>query len=489
MLEKKEEFEDSYKKAVSFYFKKKFNLAKNFCDKALGHNPNHYEAYNLLGLIALTEEKYGDALTYFNKSLQINPAYISALNNLGMVYSKNNMHDETIRCCSRILELSPTNAQAHYSIADALEKKELLDDAIKNFEAAIKLEPNHFGANHNLGKLLFSKGHCEKAAQHLRTAIKQKSTLDPTACRNACYAVLFAEGKQAWREFLLALLNHKQIEPLTMVGIQVSLAVVNWIFGYEKMYLDNLQKTETILNSVAKKSKIDDVDFAYNLMLQVLVKWYKENPETHIETKNILYCLGDSHSITCSNKNITIGDTIYDCKTKFILGCKIWHITNDKKNHYKFAFQREISSLNKGSKIVLCLGEIDCRYDQGLFYRYRKYGTDLKMETNLLLDSYLEKIIIPIQSEGLFPLLWGIPAPREEAFENYIDKEHEKKFIDFIADFNEQMLLRAQKHSIPFVDNYSLSDKGNGTSDVKTHLDFYHLNPDVFRMAIKLALK
>jgi tetratricopeptide (TPR) repeat protein len=475
---------DTYQRAVAFYNKGKFDNAEQWCRKAIAENPGHYEAYNILGAIANKKGKSGEAFAYFKKVIAINPNYADAYNNLGFICNENKSYDEAILFLNKAIELYPSYSEAYENLANALQNKGLTDVAVEHYKYAISFNPQCFSAYLSMCHIFVEQGKIHEGLECCKRAIAVGGGSVPSEVHLVlANYVLYTEGVAAWRDVIVSSLQKINFPASQKGSMLTSLAVIDWILDNPAKCLEYLDEAKKIISQYPNQPNFKN-SLAYNNFLRSLILWYKDNPTNNTSSDNTLHFIGDSHCITYANKTINLGHELYNCKTHFIKGCKIWHLVKDGNNEYKVAFEREISSLPEGSLVVMNFGEIDCRYDEGLFGRYIKYATNLEDEVNSLLDKYFEVIINLIKKQKIVPIVWGIPAPHKNLCDEYVHPAHKEKFIQFIRYFNTQMHLRALKCSVNFVDNYKITTDKDGISNDDTHLDWHHLKPDIFQKAI-----
>jgi tetratricopeptide (TPR) repeat protein len=477
---------DLYQRAIDFYNKGKLDNAIRCCKKVIAANQNHYEAYNLLGVISQNNGKNGEAFSYIKKAIEINPAYSDGYNNLGAIHNENHSYDAAIECFQVAIRINQQYAEAFYNLGVAFHAKNMLSNAIACYKMTTDLKPEYPAAYHNMGNILSKTGNLEEAIQYYYLAIKyrEKKTDITEVYVSLSNSLLYSRGVLIWRDCLIDFLKSVDFSAVQRGDLLTSLAVTSWIVGEESKCLEYLDRAK-----VLSLTKVDYPDLkstlAYNNFLRSLILWHRENQDANVQPNKVLHFIGDSHSLTCANKNIEIGKDIYECKTHFVRGCKIWSLVNYDINGVKIAFDRELGYLSEGEMVVFNIGEIDCRYDEGLFFRYRKYSTNLIQEIDFLLAKYFNKIAGFVENMKIIPLIWGIPAPNESFFKGHIHKLYEDEFISFISYFNEQMSILSKQYNFHFVDNYSLTCNKFNKSNSDTHIDNVHLKPSTFIKAIK----
>ena len=71
------------------------------------------------------------------------------------------------------------------------------------------------------------------------------------------------------------------------------------------------------------------------------------------------------------------------CEAKLIMGCKQWHLGNPNKNQYQRKFEIIFDDIPKNSHILLTIGEIDCRINDGILKHKKKKSSKSKTEIDL----------------------------------------------------------------------------------------------------------
>ena len=159
-----------------------------------------------------------------------------------------------------------------------------------------------------------------------------------------------------------------------------------------------------------------------------------------------------------------------------IVGCMQWHLGNPTRNQYKNKFEKFFSIVPKSSKILLTIGEIDCRLDSGIIKHYNSYENNLNLTIENTIENYL-KYILKINSVYNHDIIiQGVPCPNINV-ENY-SKNELTKLIEVIKKFNSILKNKTKEKGLNFLDVYTLTNRGDGFSNAKWHLDSYHLSPD-----------
>jgi tetratricopeptide (TPR) repeat protein len=184
----------------------RLQAAEYVCRQILALEPNHAEAWHLLGIVGGQAGNHQRAAECFSRSLAVRPDWAEAHvnlgnalrqlgkldeavpmlrralqlqtgsaeahNNLGNALGDQGKLDEAIACYRRALELRPGYANAHYNLANALSQQGKLDEAVACYRRALELQPDFTEAHNNLGNALKDQGRPDEAAACYRLALR-----------------------------------------------------------------------------------------------------------------------------------------------------------------------------------------------------------------------------------------------------------------------------------------------------------------------------
>lgn len=99
-----------------------YREAKNHYLNLLDSSPDHYRAWNNLGMVYKKEGAYNQAVETFKKAIKNNPEYSAPHVNLGNIYVKQGKYEAALKEFATALELDPSLRQLHLSAAFCLQK-------------------------------------------------------------------------------------------------------------------------------------------------------------------------------------------------------------------------------------------------------------------------------------------------------------------------------------------------------------------------------
>ena len=146
------------------------SLALSHYQRAAKLDPNHPQAWYMLGMCALHSGNLALAAKHLRTCLSIDANSAEAHNSLGVVLRRSNRHDEAIAEFRNALELRENYANAAYNLGLSLESTQHLGDAESAFRQALRGNESDFNANNALGTLLHRMQRPDEAVAYLRNA-------------------------------------------------------------------------------------------------------------------------------------------------------------------------------------------------------------------------------------------------------------------------------------------------------------------------------
>ena len=190
----------------------------------------------------------------------------------------------------------------------------------------------------------------------------------------------------------------------------------------------------------------------------------------------IINVIGESHSLSSHGIKIQYSNEDFLCKAHWIVGCKQWHLGNSYANQYKEKFERIVQSLPNGVKVLLAIGEIDCRLNEGLLKHFETYPE--KPQSALIqstVENYLTYVYKITKLKSISVIIQGVPCPNIDP--DKVKKNDLSKLINLIKEFNDVLSEKSTKIGFEFLDLHKLTDKGDGYSNGLWNIDRTHLSP------------
>lgn len=135
--------DDLFRKAASFFFQKKFDMAESLLQQVIDREPENALAYSYLGDIFLIKQRYDGALDLYRKSIGLNPDAGDNYFRMGQAYYYKKDGDQAIYYFNKALQADTQLKFAYYHVGLAcLMLKRDKACTIQNWETYIGLAPD-----------------------------------------------------------------------------------------------------------------------------------------------------------------------------------------------------------------------------------------------------------------------------------------------------------------------------------------------------------
>ena len=159
--------------AVADYRQQRWPKAEQGCMKVLKLSPDHFDALNLLGIIAINTQRFDDATKWFDRALAVNANDPQVQCNSGAALHELGRYDEALIRYDRALALQPAYPQALCNRALTRQSLGHNELALSDLDSAINVEPFFALAWHHRGRVLHQLSQFESALRSFDTAIMQ----------------------------------------------------------------------------------------------------------------------------------------------------------------------------------------------------------------------------------------------------------------------------------------------------------------------------
>jgi protein O-GlcNAc transferase len=135
--------DDLIQQALALHQQGRLGDATRLYETILRQNPRHFDALNLLGVIACQHGNFAVAVQRLGQALKVNPAYAPGHSNLGYALRELQRFDEALASCDRALALQPDLADALSNRGGALRALRRYEEALTSYDRALALQPGH----------------------------------------------------------------------------------------------------------------------------------------------------------------------------------------------------------------------------------------------------------------------------------------------------------------------------------------------------------
>lgn len=449
--------------------------------RALALAPDHAVALNNLGLTLMKQGRLADAEACLQRALAIQPGYASGHNNLGITLLKSQRHAEAEACFRRALEIAPDYADAYSNLGNALQELGRLAEAEAAYQRALTLQPHLAEAHTNLGKTLQELGRLSEAEACHRRAIGIKPKLAEAYCNLGNVLISRCDRHPAVAAYQQAL----DLDPGAIgQSAAVCLAIHHYLKDDWALCRDALLAAKPIMNTTLAECQAMRIYWRYLDKLMSRHPHAANTSHPRRQAMATLYVIGESHALAAHGAVVNHRGEEMACVAQWIGGCKQWHLGNGKPNKYKCHFERVLGQIPPQSTILLNIGEIDCRQDEGIVKAWRSVPDAVLDDViRATAQAYLRYVADAVLRYRHRLIVGGVPAPNIPT--GILDETATKTLIHVIRTLNAMLRDLALAAGMDFLDVHALTDRGDGVADGNWHIDHHHLLPDAYPKAFE----
>ncbi|TFG24683.1 MAG: tetratricopeptide repeat protein [Promethearchaeota archaeon] len=155
----------------------KFDIAVEYCQKAINLDNSYVESYVNLGNAFIKKEEYDKAIEQFDKAIKLDPDHVGALSDRGLAFELKNDYDNALKSLDEALEKNPEYALAWYRKGNVFKEKNQSNEAIESYKKATDLKPDYAKAWLLEGRVYFDDNEYHKALEYIEKAIQLDSEI------------------------------------------------------------------------------------------------------------------------------------------------------------------------------------------------------------------------------------------------------------------------------------------------------------------------
>ncbi len=234
------------RQAIACHQQGQLGPAEALYREILQTDPRHFDALNLLGVIAIQVGQAQQGIDLINQAIAINRHHADSHANLGNGLRALGRPEEALASYNKALRLKPGSAVVVNNIGAAMEDLGRMEEALAYYDRALRLQPDYAEALNNRGNALQALGRLEEAkASYAQVLRLRPHFADAHWNEGLCRLLLgdFAEGwkKFQWRWETAAFAAHKRNCPQPLWLGQESLAGKTILLHAEQGLGDTLQ--------------------------------------------------------------------------------------------------------------------------------------------------------------------------------------------------------------------------------------------------------
>jgi tetratricopeptide (TPR) repeat protein len=149
-----------------------FDKSIEYYNRYLDIDPFNHSVWYNLGITFNRLEQYDKAIDAYDFALALNDEFIHALFNKANALANSNRYNEAIACYNEYLELDKENDDAYCYLAECYLNLELYNLALVNYQKALRLNKENAAAWYGSGLIMWSEGQLAESRNLFKKAIK-----------------------------------------------------------------------------------------------------------------------------------------------------------------------------------------------------------------------------------------------------------------------------------------------------------------------------
>ncbi|MGX5203292.1 tetratricopeptide repeat protein [Aliikangiella sp. IMCC44632] len=460
-------------KATVLYGKGNFLEAATICRKILDKKPKLFDAKQLLAMSVHAQGHAKEAQELFSQALTLNNNHAATHNNLGNVYVELKNITMAIKAYQRSLSINPKQADALNNLANCLQLQNQFQKAKEAYLKAIAIDPNKPEYHDNLGVVETRQGNFDEAAKCFLKALE----INPKMGKVYIHffdLLMFMHAYTDALELSNIAMNSQCLHDPEICELLIGQAKIHWMQNNMTQLKQCLDLSHSIRFNYTNYPNLNNL-IVYHQFLELLHSSHSQSPNFFTnEAMPEIYFMSESHCFSSSNLILENAAGRKKISPIFITGCKIFHLVQETANQYQKSFVLGINQLPKAATVILGFGEIDCRYDEGIFPHCEKNNIAVTDNIDELLTAYIDLMTSQANANQLSLIIYGVPMPHRKVIEKIPELKREP-YINMISYFNQKLMKLCKIHSHKFLDIYALTkaDQNN-----HWHMDEIHVKPE-----------
>ena len=185
--------EQTFAQALALHQRGQLPGAERLYRQVLARSPDHLDALNLLGVLALQTGRNAEAIDLITRALARNDRVADFHNNIAEAYRRTGRLDAAAAHFAKATELEPALIEAHQNLAATLRAQGKWDLAAARYRRLLEIKPQLAEGHSGLADVLLRQGQFADAVAHYRRALMLK--VDRPEVHNNFGIALKAQGE------------------------------------------------------------------------------------------------------------------------------------------------------------------------------------------------------------------------------------------------------------------------------------------------------
>lgn len=457
-----------------------YNESMELCEKVLAKKPKLFDALQVKALNLQATGDLQQAIETFELALTVKNNHASTYNNLGNIYLAVQDYHKASQQFKKALSFEQLMPEANNNLASCLVKLGDYKLAEEHYRKAILHDATIADFPFNLGILLTDKGEFSQAQEFLMRALTLNA--EKTGVYWQMMKInMYLHRYQDALEIANSAFVSKSIPDRHMCEILIGCAMIYWLFFRFEDAAKAIELSEKIYDYENESHNMANLVIFHRYIKKLLMlrkqenALYPQSDQQAIDTPE-MYFISESHGFAPNGTLVNYKGQQYQINSLFVLGTKLFHLLTDAENKYQVSVSSALQGLPAGSKVVLGFGEIDCRYNEGIYIYCQKSDKSYQEVIDSMVGQYIKTMREIADAYQIEIILYGVPAPHQY-YVGMLEEEQQKEFTSLIAYFNQQLATCCKESELAFLDVYNLTLGEHQMSSLQYHIDGIHMSP------------
>ena len=199
----------------------------------------------------------------------------------------------------------------------------------------------------------------------------------------------------------------------------------------------------------------------------------KKCPTLQSFNKNKIYHVGESHCLSYAHHSFTIEQQTFHVTPRITFGAKAYHFSKPEESSFKSITRRNLDAIPDNSLVLISIGEIDCRINEGFILASQKTGIALSELVQKTVLGYVKWFLNANVSNNHRYTFFNVPAP---CYRKEITLNANQDTANVVRLFNEILKKNLEEYSYDLIDVYGPTKAENSFSNGLYHCDNVHLD-------------
>lgn len=304
----------------------------------------------------------------------------------------------------------------------------------------------------NLGNIRTAQGRFEQAEDAFLRALSVRGD-DPVILYNFATLRFRQMPLSAWDSVAAPFLARPDLPSVFTHELWVRRAFCFWTAGDGAGTTESLDRAEAYADRGATAGGNHANMSAYARFLRALIAQGVPKKQATFDV-----VVGDSHLFTHLHRANA---------AELVLGGKAWHFAQEDMNAYKKNLQLAFGRQEKGTKILISFGEIDCRWQDGILPHCRKTGAAPAERTDFCARGLVRFCAAEATKGGFGLFFLPVSSPNLSALRQVLPDMDGKAIENVVRVFNEALAQEA-----------AANGAGVQALGMQSHIDQFHLRPE-----------